>query len=650
MQANSGHPGLPMGCAPMSYVLFKDFVTADPKDPKWLNRDRFVLSAGHGSMLQYSLLHLLGYDMSVEDLKQFRQWGSKTPGHPENFLTAGVEVTTGPLGQGIANAVGLALAEKHLAARYNKPGLDLVDSYTYVVMGDGCNMEGISSEAASMAGHWGLGKLIALYDDNRISIDGHTDISFTEDVCARYEAMGWHVQHVKDGNHDLDGIHAAIAAAKAVTDKPSLIKVSTLIGYGSPNKADTHDVHGAPLGASETAATRENLKWPYAEFEVPKEAYDEFATFGTRGADSHAKWDQIASEYKNKYPEEWAEFESIMTGKLPEGWSNALPKFTSADKGLATRLHSQTMLNALAPVIPGLVGGSADLAPSNMTLMKMFGDFQRDTPAERNIRFGVREHAMGAVSNGIALYAPGLIPYCATFFIFTDYMRNAMRMAALSEAGVLFVMTHDSIGLGEDGPTHQPVEHLASFRAMPNMLTIRPADGNETAGAYKVAIENANGQNAKGVRRPSTMVFSRQGVPNMDTSSMDGVAKGAYIVHESQGTPDAILIGTGTELMLAIEAAKKLEAEGKKVRVVSMPCWELFDEQPQSYKDSVLTPGVTARVSIEAGSTMGWAKYVGERGVTIGVDDFGASAPAPILYEKYGVTADAMVAAAKSLM
>ena len=645
-KANSGHPGLPMGCAPMSYVLFKEFMKADSSDPKWAARDRFVLSAGHGSMLHYSLLHLMGYDMGIEDLKQFRQWGSKTPGHPENFLTKGIEVTTGPLGQGIANAVGLALSEKHLAARFNKPGMDLVDNYTYVIMGDGCNMEGISSEAASLAGHWGLGKLIALYDDNRISIDGHTEISFTEDVCARYEAMGWHVQHVADGNHDIDGMTKAIANAKAVTDKPSLIKVSTLIGYGSPNKADTHDVHGAPLGADETSATREYLKWPYGEFEVPQEAYDEFnGSFGKRGKEAHAAWDKLAADYAAKYPEEWAEFESITTGKLPANWADALPKFTSEDKGLATRLHSQTMLNALAPVIPGFVGGSADLAPSNMTLMKMFGDFQKDTPAERNIRFGVREHAMGAICNGIALYAPGFIPYCATFFIFSDYMRNAMRMSALSEAGVIYVMTHDSIGLGEDGPTHQPIEHLASFRAMPNMLTMRPGDGNETAGCYAAAVENANAQNPNGIKRPSTLVFSRQGMPNMNTTSIEGTKKGAYTVVE-EANPDVILVGTGSELEMAVKAGEELKAAGKKVRVVSMPCWELYDEQPQSYKDSVLTPGVP-KVSVEAGSTFGWAKYVD---ASIGIDEFGASAPAPILYEKFGITQDAVVAAAKKLM
>ena len=639
-----------MGCAPMCYVLFRDMFTADPKDHTWMNRDRFVLSAGHGSMLQYSLLHLLGYPgMPVEQLKQFRQWGSKTPGHPENFLTAGVEVTTGPLGQGIANAVGIAAAEKHLAARFNKPGEALVDHYTYCIMGDGCNMEGISSEAASLAGHWELGKLIVLYDDNRISIDGHTEISFTEDVAARYAAQGWHVQHVQDGNHDLAGMKAAIAAAKA-DKRPSFIKVSTLIGYGSPNRADTHDVHGAALGPEETAATRANLKWPHAEFVVPQSTYDDFGEFGKRGAAAHAAWDALAASYASKHPEEWKEYESIRSGKLPDGWEKALPTFTSADKGLATRLHSQTMLNALAPVIPGFWGGSADLAPSNMTLMKMFGDFQKDSPEEKNVRFGVREHAMGAVCNGIALYAPGFVPYCATFFIFSDYMRNAMRMSALSEAGVIYVMTHDSIGLGEDGPTHQPIEHLVSFRAMPNMLTMRPGDGNETAGCYKAAVLNAAAQNSVGFKRPSMLALSRQGMPNYDTTSVEGTMKGGYVVHGGEGTPDVILIGTGSELMLAMEAAVKLEAAGKKARVVSMPCTELFDEQPQSYKDSVLLPGVAARVSVEAGSTLGWHKYVGTGGACIGIDEFGASAPAPILYEKFGITTDAIVAAAKKCM
>uniref|UniRef100_A0A061SE44 transketolase n=1 Tax=Tetraselmis sp. GSL018 TaxID=582737 RepID=A0A061SE44_9CHLO len=644
-KANSGHPGLPMGAAPMSYVLWNEVMKYNPKNPKFFNRDRFVLSAGHGSMLQYSLLYLCGFDsVTPEDLQSFRQWGSKTPGHPENFVTEGVEVTTGPLGQGVANAVGLAVAEAHLAAKYNKPDCEpIVDHYTYCIMGDGCNMEGISNEAASLAGHWGLGKLICLYDDNKISIDGHTDISFTEDVCARYEALGWHVQHVEDGNLDIDGIRQAVANAKAVTDKPSLIKVSTLIGYGSPNKADSHDVHGAPLGADETSATRENLKWEYGPFEVPDVVYETMRDARiAAGADIEADWNKRLDAYAAKYPEEAAEFKQLISGALPAGWESCLPTFTPEDKGLATRLHSQTMLNAIAPTLPGLIGGSADLAPSNMTLMKMFGDFQKDTYAERNVRFGVREHGMGAIANGIFLHSSGLIPYCATFFIFTDYMRAAIRMAALSEAGVLFVMTHDSIGLGEDGPTHQPVEHLASFRAMPNILTMRPCDGNETAGCYKVGVDNRT--------RPTLMALSRQGMPNLSTTSIDNVAKGGYAVMDCEGTPDVILIGTGSEVHVAMSAAETLQSEGKKVRVVSMVCTELFDEQTQAYKDSVLPPSVTARVVVEAGTSFGWSKYVGEKGQYVCVDSFGASAPAGVLYEKFGITPDAVVEKAKAAM
>ncbi|BDA49762.1 Transketolase, chloroplastic [Coccomyxa sp. Obi] len=647
-KANSGHPGLPMGCAPMAYLLYNEYMKHNPKDPSWPNRDRFVLSAGHGSMLQYSLLHLTGYEsVQLEDLKQFRQWGSKTPGHPENFETLGVEVTTGPLGQGIANAVGLAAAEKHLAARFNKPDATVVDHYTYCILGDGCNMEGISNEAASMAGHWELGKLIALYDDNRISIDGHTEISFTEDVAARFVALGWHVQHVKDGNTDLAGLRAALDAAKA-DPRPSFIKVSTLIGYGSPNKADTHDVHGAPLGKDETAATRANLKWNYGEFEVPPEVYELFGEAGKKGAAAEEEWKKTMASYQQKYPEEYSELSSIYSRELPAGWEDALPTFTPEDKALATRLHSQTMLNALANVLPGFWGGSADLAPSNMTLMKQFGDFQKDTPEERNLRFGVREHAMGAICNGIALHSPGFIPYCATFFIFTDYMRSAIRMSALSQAGVIYVMTHDSIGLGEDGPTHQPIEHLASFRAMPNILMLRPGDGNETAGAYQAAVLNAKAVNPEGKVRPSVLALSRQGMPNLPGTSKEAVLKGGYIVHGGDAKPDVIFIATGSELSLAVEAAKEIEASGKKARVVSMVCWELFDEQDESYKNSILPPDVTARVSVEAGSTFGWEKFVGQKGKAIGVDTFGASAPAPILYEKYGITKAAAVEAAKA--
>ena len=641
-KANSGHPGLPMGCAPMSYVVWNECMKHNPGNFKWANRDRFILSAGHGSMLQYSMLHLTGYPLEISDLQQFRQWGSKTPGHPENFETEGVEVTTGPLGTGICNAVGMAAAEKHLAARFNKPDCEpIVDHYTYCIMGDGCNMEGVSQEAVSLAGHWGLGKLIALYDDNHISIDGHTDISFTEDVMARYEANGWHVIHVENGNEDYDAIRSAIAKAKAVTDKPSLIKVTTLIGYGSPNKADTHDVHGAPLGTDEVAATRANLKWDYGPFEVPEDVYGAMKTNClAKGAQYEADWEAALAAYTAKYPEEAAEFKGIVSGELPAGWEAALPTFTPEDAGVASRIHSQTMLNALAPAVPGLMGGSADLAPSNMTLMKMFGDFQKDTPEERNVRFGVREHGMGAIVNGMGLHSPGIIPYCATFFIFSDYMRAAMRISALSQVGIIYVMTHDSIGLGEDGPTHQPVEHLASFRAMPNMYMFRPCDGNETAGAYKVAVESR--------KTPSTLALSRQGLPNQALSSIEKTAKGAYTIYGAEtGTPDCIIIGTGSEVPLCIDAAKVLEGEGKTVRVVSMPCWELYDAQSAEYKESVLPAACTTRVSVEAGSTMGWGKYVGASGVAIGLDRFGASAPGGKLYEEFGFTVDNVVATVK---
>lgn len=644
-KANSGHPGLPMGCAPMSYVMWNEAMRHSPSNPKWFNRDRFVLSAGHGSMLQYALLHLCGYaSCPIEELAQFRQKGSKTPGHPENFMTEGIEVTTGPLGQGIANAVGLAAAEKHLAARFNKSDSEVVDHYTYALMGDGCNMEGISSEAASLAGHWGLGKLIAFYDDNSISIDGHTDISFTEDVSARYEAMGWHTIHVKDGNTDLDALRKAIEEAKAVTDKPTLIKVTTLIGYGSPNKANSHAVHGAALGGDEVQATRDNLGWEFAPFEVPSDVYENMRDGSiARGADYEAAWNKTYADYTAKYPEEAAELSSIITGDMPSGWEDALPTYTSADKGIATRLHSQTMLNALASVIPGFIGGSADLAPSNMTLMKAFGDFQKDSAEERNLRFGVREQAMGAIGNGIGLHSPGFIPYTATFFIFSDYMRSSMRMAALSECRHIFVMTHDSIGLGEDGPTHQPIEHLASFRAMPNMLMMRPCDGNETAGAYAAAVKNPG--------RPTTLALSRQGMENLDTTSIEKVAKGGYVVYGGAGKDaDCIFIATGSEVGMAIEAAKRIEGAGKKVSVVSMVCWELFEEQSDDYKESILPSAVKARVSVEAGSTFGWGKYVGDAGKSIGIDTFGASAPGGALYEMFGITVDAVEAAAKEVM
>jgi len=644
-KAKSGHPGLPMGAAPMAFVLWDRFMRYNPKNPKWFNRDRFVLSAGHGCMLQYALLHLTGYDsVTIDDIKQFRQWGSKTPGHPENFETLGVEVTTGPLGQGIANGVGLAMAEAHLAAKFNKPDAQIVDHYTYVILGDGCNMEGVSGEACSLAGHLGLGKLIALYDDNHISIDGSTDVSFTEDVGKRFEAYGWHVQHVEDGNTDLEAIAKAIDAAKAVTDKPSLIKVTTTIGYGSPNKANTADVHGAALGGDEVKATRDKLGWEYPEFEVPEDALKHFRKAVDRGADLEAEWNKAWADYQAKYPQEAGEFERFASNKLPEGWEDALPSYKPEDKALATRKTSEITLNALAPVLPELIGGSADLTHSNYTLLKGFGDFQKGQYANRNLRFGVREHGMGSICNGIALHGSGLIPYCATFLVFADYMRAAIRLSALSQAGVIYVMTHDSVALGEDGPTHQPVETIASLRAIPNLLVIRPADGNETSGAYKVAIKAAS------ENRPTLMAFSRQNLPQLAGSTIDNVAKGAYILSDSDGTPDIILIGTGGELHLCVDAAQKLQAEGKKVRVVSMPCWELFDEQDEAYRESVLPKAVTKRLVVEAASSFGWCRYLGNEGAMISIDRFGVSAPGNVALEKFGYTVDNVVAKAKALL
>jgi transketolase len=642
-KAKSGHPGLPMGAAPMAFVLWDRFLRFNPKNPQWLNRDRFVLSAGHGCMLQYALMHLTGYDsVSLDDIKQFRQWKSQTPGHPENFVTKGVEVTTGPLGQGIANAVGLAAAEAHLAATFNKPDCQLIDHYTYVILGDGCNMEGISGEACSLAGHWGLGKLIALYDDNHISIDGSTDIAFTEDVCKRFEAYNWHVQHVEDGNNDLEAIAKAIAAAKAVTDKPSLIKVTTTIGYGSPNKANTADVHGAALGTAEIELTRKNLEWAYDPFVIPDDALAHFRKAVERGAEAETAWNKLWEDYKTKYPSEAATLERMSSGQLPEGWDQVLPTYTTEDKALASRKHSEICLNKVASVLPELIGGSADLTHSNYTELHGIGEFQKGQYQERNVHFGVREHAMGAICNGIALHNTGLIPYGATFLVFTDYMRNAIRLSALSETRVIWVMTHDSIALGEDGPTHQPVEHIASLRAIPNLLVIRPADGNETSGAYKVAIENRH--------RPTLLALSRQGLPNLAASSVDIVAKGAYIASDSEGTPELILLGTGSEVYLCIQAAEKLRAEGLKVRVVSMPCWELFEEQDAAYKESVLPKAVKKRLAVEAGISFGWCRYTTDEGSSISVDTYGASAPGGVVLEKFGYTVDNVIAQAKALL
>ena len=643
-KSNSGHPGLPMGCAPMGYTLWDQFLRHNPKNPKWFNRDRFVLSAGHGCMLLYALLHLTGYDsVSIEDIKQFRQWGAKTPGHPETFETPGVEVTAGPLGAGISNAVGLAIAEAHLAAKFNKPDSKIVDHFTYVIMGDGCNQEGVASEACSLAGHLKLGKLIALYDDNHITIDGRTDVSFTEDVLKRYESYGWHVQHVPDGNKDVNAIANAIQEAKEVTDKPSIIKITTTIGYGSPNKSDTAGVHGAPLGAEEADLTRQALDWSYGPFEIPQEAYGQFRKAIERGAALETNWNEQLNNYRRKYPSEAKEFERSLRGELPENWDKDLPTYTTADKGLATRKHSQICLGALGPNLPELIGGSADLTHSNYTdIQGETGSFQADTPEKRYLHFGVREHAMAAILNGIAYHDSGLIPYGGTFLVFADYMRGSMRLSALSELGVIYVLTHDSIGVGEDGPTHQPIETIPSLRAIPNMMVFRPGDGNETSGAYKVAISNR--------KRPSSLCLSRQGMPNQANSSIEKVALGGYILEDCSGTPELIFIGTGSELHLCVDAAKELTNQGKKVRVVSMPCVELFEEQSDSYKEEVLPSSVRKRIVVEAAETFGWHKYIGLDGDSVTMSSFGASAPGGTCMEKFGFTVKNVLNKANTLL
>ncbi len=643
-KSKSGHPGLPMGCAPMGYALWDQHLRHNPKNPKWFNRDRFVLSAGHGCMLLYALLHLTGYDsVSIEDIKEFRQWGSKTPGHPETFETPGVEVTAGPLGAGISNAVGLAIAESHLAAKFNKPGSTVVDHYTYVIMGDGCNQEGISSEACSLAGHLKLGKLIALYDDNHITIDGRTDVSFTEDVLKRYEAYGWHIQEIPEGNTDVEGISKAIENAKAVSDKPSIIKVTTTIGYGSPNKSDTAGIHGAPLGEEESELTRKQLGWSYKPFEIPQDAIDQYRQAIPKGAKLEEEWNKTLASYREQYPNEANEFERMLRGELPQNWDQALPSYTPNDKGVATRKHSQICLGALGPNIPELIGGSADLTHSNYTDIKgESGSYQHSSPEKRYLHFGVREHAMAAILNGIAYHDSGLIPYGGTFLVFADYMRGSMRLSALSELGVIYVLTHDSIGVGEDGPTHQPIETIPSLRAMPNMMVFRPGDGNETSGAYKVAIQNR--------KRPSSLCLSRQGMPNQQNSSIEKVALGGYILEDCDGTPELILIGTGTELDLCVQASKKLTAEGKRVRVVSMPCVELFEEQSQSYKEEILPSHIRKRLVVEAAETFGWHKYIGLDGDSVTMNSFGASAPGGLCMEKFGFTVENVLEKSRNLL
>lgn len=638
----SGHPGAPMGCAPMAHVLFSKVMKFNPKNPKWSNRDRFVLSNGHGCALQYSMLHLAGYDVSLDDLKSFRQFGSKCPGHPENFCTPGVEVSTGPLGQGISNAVGIALAEKHLAAEFNKDGLNIVDHYTYVICGDGCLQEGVSSEASSLAGHLGLGKLIVLYDDNKITIDGHTSLSFTEDVAKRYESYNWQVITVEDGNTDHEAINKAVAEAKKDTARPTLIKVSTIIGFGSKAE-NTHGVHGAPLKADDLAATKEKFGLPGDKaFYVPeqvKKFYDKTVS----GADVEAKWNALFAQYKAAYPQLASEYERRFAGALPADWKKNLPTFTPQDPAKATRQFSELVLNAVAAALPEIVGGSADLTPSNLTKLTMSGDFQKDTPLGRYIRFGVREHGMAAICNGIFAHG-GLRPFCATFYNFIGYALGAVRVSALSQFGVIYIATHDSIFLGEDGPTHQPIEMNASLRAMPNMYLYRPADGNETVGAYVCAVELSH--------KTSVLALTRQGLPNLAGSSADAVAKGGYIIQrynkgeyaEALDKPDLVIVATGSEVSLAVQAAKKLT--NLKVRIVSVPCRDLFDEQPEAYKKQVLGEGIPV-LSVEAASTFGWSDYSHAQ---FGLNRFGASATIAQLQDQFGFNADSVVHEALKLV
>jgi len=643
-KANSGHPGAPMGMAPMAYTIWTRFLKHNPKNPRWANRDRFVLSGGHASMLIYSLLHLTGYDLPLEELQQFRQWGSKTPGHPEYGHTPGLETTTGPLGQGFAMSVGMAMAERIMAEHFNRPEHDIVDHYTYVTVGDGDLMEGVAAEAASLAGHLHLGKLTCFYDDNSITIDGSTDLAFTEDVGKRFEAYGWHVRRIEHGD-DPQVIASAIEAAQKETSRPSLLCIKTHIAHGSPNKQDTHGAHGAPLGEEEIKLTKQALGWPSLEpFFIPEDALAHFRKCVTQGAELENAWNEKFDAYAKAYPKLAKEWEQRLSGTLPEGWEETLPDF-SETTAVATRSASGEVLNAIAEAIPALIGGSADLAPSNNTYLKAFSDIQANDFKGRNIRYGVREHAMGAIMNGLTLYG-SFIPYGGTFLVFADYVRPAIRLVALMKQQVVYVFTHDSIGLGEDGPTHQPIEQLASLRVMPNLVVLRPADATETAAAWKVALERKDG--------PTALALSRQKLPTIDRSqapSADMVAKGAYVVSEAKdGKAALILIASGSEVGLAMEAQKKLEAKGTATRVVSMPSWELFDEQPQEYKDEVLPPDVTARLSIEAGSPVGWEKYVGDKGDIVGITTFGASAPANIMFEKYGFTVSNVVKLASKLL
>ena len=640
-KANSGHPGLPMGTAPMAYALWQRHLRHNPRNPHWANRDRFILSAGHGSMLIYSLLYLTGYDVSLDDIKNFRQWGSITPGHPEVHLTPGIEVTTGPLGQGAANAVGMALAEAFLAKHFNREGHTVVDHNTYAIVSDGDMMEGVSMEASALAGHWGLGKLLFLYDDNKITLDGKADMTFTEDIPARFKAWNWHVQTVSDGN-DVNAIDAAINAAQAVTDQPSIICMRTVIGYGSPNKSGTSKAHGSPLGADEIKLTKEALGWPQEDFYVPGESLEHWREALEKGAKAESDWQAKFDSWRTAYPDLAAEWDTAFAGELPDDWDVDIPVFP-ADKEVATRIASGKVLNAIAKRIPTMIGGDADLAGSTKTLIDGEPNTGQNHPAERNLRFGVREHGMGAIVNGLGLHGGIIRPYSATFLTFSDYMRGAIRLGALSAVPAIYVFTHDSIGLGEDGPTHQPIEHVMALRTIPQLHVFRPADANESAAAWRTAMT---------LEGPSVLIFTRQDLPVFADAEQvhTGVAHGGYVLADCEGTPKVILLSSGSEVHIAHAAYKSLIAEGVKVRLVSLPCWSLFDSQDDAYKESVLPKAITARVSIEAGVTLGWQKYVGTAGITIGIDKFGASAPYERIYMEYGLTPDHVITAAKSLI
>ncbi|WP_141432392.1 transketolase [Bacillus sp. 03113] len=644
-KANSGHPGMPMGAAPMAYTLWTRFMNHNPQNPEWFNRDRFVLSAGHGSMLLYSLLHLAGYGLTIDDLKEFRQWGSKTPGHPEFGHTAGVDATTGPLGQGIAMSVGMAMAERHLASVYNKENYNLVDHFTYAICGDGDLMEGVSAEAASFAGHLKLGRLVVLYDSNDISLDGDLDKSFSESVEQRFISYGWQYVRVEDGN-DLNEIAKALEEAKSDTSRPTLIEVKTVIGYGSPNKSGKSDVHGAPLGADELKLTKEAYKWTFEEdFYVPEEVYEHFnKQIVEQGGKKEAEWNSLLAQYKREFPELGEQFETAISNELPAGWDKDIPVYEEGSS-LASRASSGSVLNSIAKNLPSFFGGSADLAGSNKTMINGSGDFSSESYDGRNIWFGVREFAMGAALNGMALHG-GLHVFGGTFFVFSDYLRPAIRLAALMKLPVTYVFTHDSIAVGEDGPTHEPIEQLASLRAMPNLSIVRPADGNETAAAWKTAIKSTD--------KPTALVLTRQNLPTLkgtDKAAYDGVLKGAYIVSpSSKETPDALLLASGSEVNLAVDAQKALENEGIYTSVISMPSWDRFEAQSKEYKESVISKEVKKRLAIEMGSSLGWHKYAGDEGEVLAIDQFGASAPEAKILEEYGFTVSNVVARVKALL